>query len=277
MSNIDLTGVYNIQRNYLSNLGGLGPDPEVAGYYSDIQTQLDTNYANYVAADRSVSDILTAQRDMKNIVDIEKARLDKKRAEINDQISSQERLMHFNKSHNHRYYQYTRIAVNITVALALFIGLSILGQYFPIIPDMILTVLSVIIISYALISSYMIYRDIQSRDLMDFDKYAGGPAPIKADLSGNAVKIKNAREKSASMGDLLGSINLNGCIGSDCCDEGTEWNSKKATCVPIVPGAKQGFTSLDKAYVTGEYKGNAFVKGNAVPNSPNEFLKYSKI
>jgi hypothetical protein len=64
----------------------------------------------------------------------------------------------------------------------------------------------------------------------------------------------------------LGSINLNSCVGSDCCDTGTTWSASKATCVPI-----QGFTSINDAYKTGD------LKGNAIPNSPNEYSKYSKI
>jgi uncharacterized protein YgfB (UPF0149 family) len=44
-------------------------------------------------------------------------------------------------------------------------------------------------------------------------------------------KSDEERARNLVSGDLLGSINLGGCIGSGCCSDGTTWNINKSTCM----------------------------------------------
>jgi hypothetical protein len=93
-------------------------------------------------------------------------------------------------------------------------------------------------------------------------------------------QLANQLKTNANAGNLLGSINLAGCVGNDCCSTGTVWDPSNSVCIvqptasgslpitpptkPSVPGAIQ-FTTLSNIYSI----------NGAKPNSPNEYANYS--
>ena len=62
---------------------------------------------------------------------------------------------------------------------------------------------------------------------MNYNEFdlAGPALPSEAEVA--------ARQAAAGKaGDLLGTINLVGCVGSACCSAGTKWDKEKSKCVP---------------------------------------------
>jgi hypothetical protein len=97
-------------------------------------------------------------------------------------------------------------------------------------------------------------------------------------LSGSEVDANQIAAGKA--GDLLGSINLFGCMGPKCCTAGdTMWDDATSKCVPMcatgfiwnkttkqceaAPANQSGFTTMDKR--------------DPIAYSPNEYNKYSEV
>ena len=87
---------------------------------------------------------------------------------------------------------------------------------------------------------------------------AGPAAPTASEISANEVAAGKA-------GNLLGSINLFGCVGSACCSAGTKWDNEKSKCVPAPAAAPTvgGFTTMEQS--------------GPIANSPSEYDSYGKV
>jgi hypothetical protein len=100
---------------------------------------------------------------------------------------------------------------------------------------------------------------ISSRDKMDFDKIAT-TSPKILSTSEIAAQLK----ENQTSGDILGSLNLGGCIGSSCCDTGTVWDISGQMCKPtVLPKQIEKFTMNSSSSV--------------VPYEKSEFDKYDKV
>ena len=107
-----------------------------------------------------------------------------------------------------------------------------------------------------------IYSSISSRSLMNYNELdlAGPSVPTSsADIAANQVAAGKA-------GNLLGTINFLGCVGSVCCSTGTKWDSEKSKCVPApaaAPPTVGGFTTMEQS--------------GPIANSPSEYESYGKV
>jgi hypothetical protein len=267
----DLSGLFQIQKNYLTGIGTT--DPSLTINVQNLQSQLDKLHTNFVDANITNENIFDHQNDMSKIVDTEKDRLLMKKQNIDRALESKRRAAELNESHRLRSIQYTKMVIVIIFTLLLFVITVLIGRYFTIIPSFIISLLSIVIIVTGIIICYIIYTDIKSRDKMNFNEL---------DLNGTKIltptEIANQRVEQGKAGNLLDSINFNSCIANDCCSTGTVFDASNSVCVaqnnvsgttqslatPInVPPGSSAFTTLSTIMNTG-------VK----PNSPNESDSY---
>ena len=83
-------------------------------------------------------------------------------------------------------------------------------------------------------------------------------------------EVQQKQEAAAKSGDLLGSIDIGGCIGAACCDSSNNivWNKTSRKCTYQAPfGNMNGF-------VIERLKYN---KNIVSPNAPSEITTYSKV
>jgi hypothetical protein len=265
---IDLSGVFHLQRNYLTGITSQSADPNFATKIGALQNQLDSLHTNFANANVSTSQALDHQTQMMDIVDTEKKRLLMKKQNIDNALETKQRTAILNESYRQRYADYTRMIILFIVFLVLWLGVYIAGNYFPIIPSFVINILMIIIITAGIFTFYFAYLDIAKRDNMYYDQInLDGPTILTPD------QIAKKTKEQADAGNLLGSLILAGCIGNDCCSTGTIWDASNSVCViktdtttaaPNVPGANQ-FTTLSNIYNMDGVK----------PNSANEIGGYS--
>jgi hypothetical protein len=264
----DLPNLINVQQQYISDIAKL-PNTSDAGTPSRATTNLqavrDTNNTlktSISLASDNVAKTITNQNDMLNIVNLENKRLTDKKAQVDTALQSQQRAISLNDSYRQRYAQYINIIIVIVVCLIMMIAVNMLGNLFTSVPSFIFDIVIFVIFIVGVYLCYSIFIQINRRSKMDFSKL-----DIQGlNIQGNAAVVA-AQTKAASIGDLLGTINLDYCVGSDCCSDGTYWDSGNAVCLPGT--APASFTTLAITYKTGE------IGPNVSPNSPNELDAYT--
>jgi hypothetical protein len=223
----DLSGFLYIQKNYvydLSAISQISSGDIVTQKVNQLQKDLGSLYNNYSNANTSAQKTLTHQDEMLKIVDNEKKRLDAKKNQINDAVSSRLRIIDLNNSSRKRQEQYVNIFVIIVITLLIYIALINIQYYLPIIPDVIITLLSIILFSISALYVITIIQEINRREPTNYDN-------LKLSPPANANKSQIDRESAAEKGDLLGSLGANLCIGETCCSDNTTWNSGTAKCI----------------------------------------------
>ena len=93
--NFDLSGVFHVQKNYLTDLKDSYPDvnnaPKVVKYVLDLQNKTKDLDASFENANTSANAVLTQQNEMIDIVNKEKDRLETTKDHIDQSESSEER------------------------------------------------------------------------------------------------------------------------------------------------------------------------------------------
>lgn len=223
-----------------------------------VQNQLSEMYNSLLGTGVKVLD---HQSEMYDIVKMEKSRLEEKKQSIDGALDGQRRSIQLNESYRERYAQYVKMILIFIGTLVAFIVLMFLARTFTLIPSIFFEVISVPIILLGLYMMYLVYVDIQSRDKLYFDKLdLAGPKIITPD------EIARSQEAAAKKGNLLGTINIGGCVGPACCDSTTIWDAGNSVCTEAI--MLEGFSSNMKV--------NRTVSTNYGFNSPNEFGGYSQ-
>jgi len=165
---------------------------------------------------------------LNDIVNNEYNRINRKKRDIDDEYTTQKRLLGFNNSFNERYSYYTHMLYVTIIALVIFIVLTVLGSVFPI-PSIIIEILVIILICGAggiLLNDYYI---INSRNNMNFSELE---LPSLIDLSKNSIVTASDDTKHS----LVGNPDMATCVGESCCSErGTTWSVIERKCVPGNP------------------------------------------
>jgi hypothetical protein len=234
---LDLSGAFYAQKSYLLDLQNRPViDANVAGSLTTMSKNIDKLYSNFQQASGTSSAVLDNQKNMQEIVNTELKRLNTKKQSVDAALDGQNRMIQLNDSYRQKYSYYVSRMIIIIIFLIIYIIISSINKNFKDIPQIIFDILYIILaVSLITIIFYSIIN-IKDRDNLNFSElnYASPNIP----LSGKELEDK---QKSAlKSGDLYGSINVNGCIGNDCCSEGTVWNQEKLVCV----GAN-GFTSMN--------------------------------
>lgn len=267
--NLDLGGLLDLQKTYVNELAKLGASKpaEVNTQFNTLNTSLDTLNSQLGTSIGSADAILTDQQKMDTIITNENARLVKKKESVDNEFAGQKRAISMNENYKLRNQEYIKMIVVIVFALIILIGTTFLSKTFLFIPSYVFEVLNIIIISAALYICYIIYVTILSRDKNDFNKLDLEPPQVST-----PAEMAKSQKEYAKLGDLLGSINLNGCAQETCCSVGTRWDSGNAVC----KGNLSGFTTMGNynPFNTIELSYNSTI---VLPSSPNEFENYTKI
>lgn len=258
---VDLTGTVDVQQNLLDDLQNKPvSDTSVAGDLTQLQANLGNLYANFSRASGTSAAVLDHQNEMDNIVKTEKQRLDNKKQFVDQALVSQQRALQLNDSYRQKYSYYTRLTMFIVLFLIIFIALNMLSKSLPFIPSLVFDILYFFLFLTMVFVIYFVYLDIVWRDNMNFNEL--GFTPPRTD---SPEEIQRKIAESSKVGDLLGTLNVVGCVGQSCCNPNyTKWDPGNAMCTGI---DAQGFTTMDI-----EYNGQIIL-----PNSPNEFDSYSKV
>jgi len=257
-SYFDYSGKYN-HNPYLSDISG--------------QHELDRMISN-IQGNLTASNVIKNQTEMNHILYSEKERLSYEKKQTDDAIFSQQRMINLNNSFRERYADYTKVLLIIIITLVTIVGIIILHKNITIIPSFIIYILIILVTVIGIFSSYYKYSLINARDRLYYDELNLQPPSIST--SGQTAA---AQSQNAATGNLLGTINIGGCIGPQCCSGNTIWDSGNSVCIASIPAINTSigntistFVNLENAYTNGE-----MYQGNILPNSPNEFIKYQKI
>jgi hypothetical protein len=151
---------------------------------------------------------------------------------VNESVSSQERVNMLNNSYSKRMSAYTRAVMAGVFGLAIAVLLNILKTKFSIIPDAVITFAYIIIFSSVLIYTMFILSDVYSRENTDFDKLDLDPP------EGVSKAMRRITQNESERGnmDLLPGY----CIGSGCCNSGTKYDSTTSKCTSCEAGKYSG-------------------------------------
>lgn len=181
------------------------------------------------------------------VLQTEDTRLNAKESSIEKAKTSKQRLISMNDNYSKRMQEYIKMIMVAIVSLLLFLGMLLLKNKIPGVPEGLFLVLAIIIISAGAIYCIIIYKNMMNRDPTNFDEI--NPAsPVVL----SQAEIDRALAASNANGDLTGSLGLGGCIGPSCCDttayngNKTEWDPETKKCKGV-----DAFTSLAQAI--GEY------------------------
>jgi hypothetical protein len=188
---------------------------------------------------------LSEQQTTADIINAEKARLDSKKATVDDAYANQQRALHMNDNIQKRYNAYSKILfVTVIVFFVIFV-LVMLQSYLPFIPGMVFNIVYIGLVSFLIIYCLGIYFDIQRHEKIDFDRIYNKP------MTANSMDISwSSIDNSAN--DM--SMNLF-CANNSCCSKGTYWNTNLNQCSPGNPPGlgKESFISSNDAYEYNSY------------------------
>jgi hypothetical protein len=228
--NFDLSGVFHVQKNYLTDLSNSYPDvnnaPTVVKYVLDLQNKTKDIESGYESANTSANAVLTQQNDMIDIVNKEQERLSKSKDIIDQNVTSEDRQILLTNSNRLLYEEYTKIILCVVAGLTIYIALVFgVKLFFPISGSdstgyVLLHILNIIVWMIIILKIYM---KIQSRSQINFNEI-NLPPPKLTDES-------NVSTSSADYNNLFKDLGL--CYSEHCCGEGTVWDEQLGSCVNI--------------------------------------------
>ena len=126
----DLSGVFQVQQNYLTDLSNSYPNvnnaPVIAKYVLDLQNKVQDVTKSYDEANTSSDNILTQQDDMIEIVKTEQDRLLEKKKLIDQAEMEEKRKMLLTQSNNLRNEAFTKIILIIILCVTIHIILIVI-------------------------------------------------------------------------------------------------------------------------------------------------------
>ena len=128
MSYTDLSGVFYVQQQYLTDLSALSAGTDVSNDVSTVQSQLNDAYGKYGAANISSTAVLDHQSQMNTIIQAENDRLNEKKKNVDDALFAQQRVIAFNDSYRKKYRSQIDILIIVVIALLLYLGLLLLEK-----------------------------------------------------------------------------------------------------------------------------------------------------
>jgi hypothetical protein len=227
--NFDLSGVFHVQKNYLTDLSDSYPDvnsaPLVASYVLNLQDKIKKNALSYNDANTSAENILTEQNKMIDIVETEKARLDKKKLLIDQAEMEERRKVLLTESNQLRKAAYTKVIMVFILCVFIHICLLLITRHLftPPLEQGVNTLFVLLhIFNFALwtLVAFYIYINIQSRSQINFNKLELPPPHLLHTSSSPA---------NANYNNLFKDLGL--CYSDGCCGDNTSWDDKIGTCV----------------------------------------------
>ena len=229
MSNItDLNGLVALQKEYLNILKNKSVDTDLDEKVKELQTELESAYKELEDQKLSSNNVLTHQEDVADIVDTEKDRLLLKKQSIDNALVGKKRAIELNDSYQKKQAEYNKIKYAWEIALAISVILVISKKNFEFLPSFMFDLFTILVLFGASIYTISILIEVSRREKTNFNKLdLPDPAARTAAELQSAAKAASKEEG----GDLLGGMNLYGCVGSYCCSPGTKWENDISKCV----------------------------------------------
>ena len=259
----DLTGLFQIQKDYITGISST--DTELSASVQEVQKQLTGLNAAYNDTNASTAHILDKQEETSNIINTEKDRLLLKKQGIDNALIGKQRAIALNDSYRLKQSQFTNIKVTMVITLAICILLVLLGRRYPAFPSILITLSILIVLLIGVGYSLFLYSIISSRSKLNYNELdLGGPKVLTPE------EEKAGQLRARKAGNLLGTINSEGCVGSDCCSDGTAWNKELSKCI-VFDETKETNTNVVKvqAFTT--------MNGKSLVNSPSEYDNYGRV
>jgi hypothetical protein len=309
---LDLSGVLNVQSNYLADLRYYyGNDSNITGVtnaLNEIKGNLTSMHVSLQSGNGSAQSILDTQTKMQDIITRETNRLNAKKASIDDALTTTRRVTELSDSNRKFQSEYINVLILFTAVVFVYIVLVQLQNVLPFLSS-ITPIVAIVLFSVVAIYAIQVYLKVLKRDPNNYDKLAL-PSMSKQSLA----DIMKAQQSAIERGDLSAAVkNPNICSGPLCCSDNSLWEEGVQKCVSKCPvpasGQQQTYAQLDAQYKEGStlqcfdtvpagYKkcGNVFiptaatcykregftglenqVKTKVNPYQPSEYSKYSQV
>jgi len=181
--------------------------------------------------DNAVSAVLTKQKQVNNILDSELDRLAVKKDQLANAQKGQMRVLMMNESYRKRQAEYTKLIIAVVVVFALVIVMRYMRVFFNVLPDVVYTLLHILLFTGVIIYSMITLVNVSSREKINFDRLDLPGPKIESTADFDA---RNAAAKLA--GDLLGVSDSALCKGAACCNptgtvDKTKWDETTGKCI----------------------------------------------
>jgi len=314
---IDLSGVFFLDQSKLAAAAANSSNaPVMQTQLADLQKQLQNAYNSLSAVNNSSAQFLSNQNDIAQIINTENAEINDKLAYVNGNVTTKKRILELNESSRLRTAAYTSLLLILIFGLAAFAFIAVLSKTFTMVPGPVYDLLIIFVICYCGFSAYYKYYEIINRDDLNFNE-VNQPSPDILDPAQIEKQRNKAGYHGDLLGSLnLKQCLGESCCGEDtvwdqmngiCVLPGdletpspsvastsastsvnvttaTPTVSKATTVAPgstgSVTGSTSGNTAISSSITTTAAKQPFSImhEGFSVqPNSPNEFLGYSRI
>jgi len=227
---VDLKNVIDLQKNFINSAGALTE----AGL--EATNALDKNLAAlstslYTATSSIGPTTLTYQDEVQIVLDREKARLEAKKNGMDETYQGQQRMVDLTNSQTKKNNAYNLILIVAVITFLVVLGIK---QVYDngIIPNTVLDIMNIVILSVGMIYCVVLYMDIYNRSNMDFDQITLDQPYRKSQAEIDADRAKQLA--SGQLSDATAGANA-GCIGAQCCPVGSTFNEYNKICVPAAP------------------------------------------
>lgn len=189
------------------------------------------------AADYKIyTETVDPDRTVRGIVQAETNRIDLKKIKIDKEYATKERKEMLIASDTARGYAYNKMYLVITIMAVLSIGAMYSNSIFPLVPESILDLFVMAVVSGGSIYLVILYVDILKRDKVEYNKIdvALLTYPKEPDSNLAAVAATDGTKINTTA-----ATNME-CVGSECCPTGTIFVDNKCK--------KEGFCGTIKPY-----------------------------
>lgn len=227
----DLSGVFHVQQNYLTDLSNSYPDvnsgPIIAKYMLDLQNKVNNVTQSYKDANTSADNVLTEQNQMIDIVETEQKRLEKKKELIDQAEMEERRKVLLTNSNRLRNVEWTKIILVLIFCITIHILLIALYKYLfsDSTSNSIFSVFALLHIgNFALwsIIAFYLYINIQTRSQINFDQL---------DLPPPDTTVGDSTPAIANYNNLFADLGM--CVADSCCGPQTKYDTMLKKCVDI--------------------------------------------
>ena len=223
---IDLKNLVDLQKNFIGTVGQNGGATE--SQLNTLDANLTTLSNNLNTADSSIGPTLTYQTEVKTILDRENSRLNAKKSTIDAAYMGQQRMVDLTNSQTKKNKAYNLILIVAVITFLVVLGIK---QVYDngIIPNTVLDIMNIVILSVGMIYCVVLYMDIYNRSNMDFDQITLDQPYRKSQAEIDADRAKQLA--SGQLSDATAGANA-GCAGAQCCPVGSTFNEFNKICVP---------------------------------------------
>ena len=210
---VDISGILGIQRAML-NVGSSENDAN----FLALDNAVDS-------ANNSINPTLMYQKEVLDIVNREKARLEARKGAIDNAYTGQRRMVELTDSVTAKNQAYNYMLFIVVLIIFSYLGIKILKNM-EIVPVIVLEIANIIIISVGLIYCIYLYIDIKRRYNMDFNQVV-----LRDPAAKSQDEINKDMDANVKSGDLLS------VAGNKGCQPDHSYNKKYDICVPNKPPA----------------------------------------